>query len=60
VPRPDARRPLKPTTEHVVGVDETTLGSIFGLSGVRIWVWANYESCSFHDALQLLFKDLSH
>jgi hypothetical protein len=30
----DTRRPLKLITEHVVGVDETTFGSIFELSGV--------------------------
>jgi hypothetical protein len=36
------------------------LETIFGPARVRIWTWANYESCSFRDALQLLFKDPSH
>jgi hypothetical protein len=54
------RRLFGHSAEHVSRVAVPDLETVFGPARVRIWVWAKYESCSFHDALQLLFKDPSH
>jgi hypothetical protein len=54
------RRPSGHSAEHVSRVAVPDLETVFGPARVRIWVWANYESCSFPDALQLLFKDPSY
>jgi hypothetical protein len=59
-PRPDARRPLRPSTEHVACVKSPDLETVSGPAWLRIWIWANYESCSFRDALHFLFRGHSH
>jgi hypothetical protein len=46
--------------EYVSRVVVPDLETVFGPAQVRFWIWANYESCSFRDALQLLFKDPDH
>jgi hypothetical protein len=46
--------------EYVSRIAVPDLETVFGPAQVRIWIWANYESCSFHDALQILFKDPDH
>jgi hypothetical protein len=57
---PDARRSLRHSTEHMACVKPPDLETVSRPARVRIWIWANYESCSFRDALQLLFKDPDH
>jgi hypothetical protein len=53
-------RRFRQFVEYVSRVDVPDLETIFGPARVRIWTWANYESCSFHDALQILFKHHGH
>jgi hypothetical protein len=57
---PDARRPLKHFVDYVAGNKLDRLELLFGPVTVQIWIWVNYENCSFRDALQILFKDPDH
>jgi hypothetical protein len=53
-------RRFRQFVEYVSRVAVSDLETIFGPARVRIWTWANYESCSFHDALQISFKHHGH
>ena len=57
---PDTRRRLGHFPEQVAGNDVAILGSIFVLAPVEFGSWALKQSCSFPDALQLIFRVLSH
>ena len=57
---PDMRRRLGHFPEQVEGNDVASLGSIFGLVLVEFGPWALKQSCSFPDALQLIFRVLGH
>jgi hypothetical protein len=56
----DARRSLQHSTKHVVGDGVVNVGRIFGPCTCRIGSWAQKQSCSPRNALQLLFKDHGH
>jgi hypothetical protein len=57
---PDARRPLRHSTKHVVGDSVVDVGHIFGLDMCWIGSWAQNKSCSPRNALQFSFKDHGH
>ena len=58
--RLDTRCCLGHFPEQVADNDVASLGSIFGLVLVEFGPWALKQSCSFPDALQLIFRVLGH
>ena len=46
--------------EHVASVIHLILEAVLGLITCRTRLWSLKQSCSFPDALQLLFRDLVH
>jgi hypothetical protein len=51
------RWPWRHFVDYVAGSKVDRLELLIGPATGQIWIWANYESCSFRDALQFLFKD---
>jgi hypothetical protein len=59
-PRPDARRPWRPSTEHMVCVNQSDLEVVFGPAMGRTWLWALNENCCPHTALRISLGGHGH